>query len=77
MPATSIHAYTSAYGKYHLTHLTDLRERVNIVAFIQMAAGEVKPAVTCKYLGLIVTSEQSEKSTRRRSDRRLHAQCTR
>jgi ribonuclease HI len=53
----STHASVFAPNKFQLTHFTRSRKRINIETPIQTEWGEIRPAATCKYLGLTMDAK--------------------
>jgi hypothetical protein len=53
----STHASVFAPNKFQLTHFTRSRKRINTATPIQTEWGEIRPAATCKYLGLTMDAK--------------------
>lgn len=56
-PWASTHASVFAPDKFQMTHFTRSRKSIDTDAPIQTEWGEIRPATTCKYLGLTMDSK--------------------
>jgi hypothetical protein len=70
------HASVFAPDKFQLTHFTRSRKRINVDASIHTDWGEIKPAPTCKYLGLTLdtklTWREHVETIRQKATRTVH-----
>jgi ribonuclease HI len=73
----STHASVFAPNKFQLTHFTRSRKRINTETPIQTEWGEIRPEVTCKYLGLTMDTKlqwkQHTEEIRRKATKTVNA----
>jgi len=73
----STHASVFAPNKLQLTHFTRSRKRINTQTPIQTEWGEIRPEVTCKYLGLTMDAKlqwkQHTEEVRRKAMKTINA----